>query len=273
MKSALIGLATMTMISVPAFADHTPTVGQRFAQGVTKENVGRAVGATVGALVGSQIGNGRGQLAAVAGGTVAGYILGGKVGRNSAAKQHASSYRSQPVYTSSRSTSQSTSRVRAARTSFKQPLTAAPPLEMIDGFYLADTKSNVRGGPGTDYLVVDQLHQGEQVAVIGKVIGKDWYMVSENGIGTGFVYAPLLSPLPNYGSYNTQSNVGYNSVNYSNTSFNMPAHTTPQYSANQGAAQPNQCSVFTQQITLPDGTSATRNIEACQRADGSWEEA
>jgi len=271
MKSALIGLAAMTMISVPAFADHQGTLGERFTKGVTKENVGRAVGATVGALVGSQIGGGRGKLAAVAGGTVAGYILGGKVGRNSAAKQHASSYRSQPVYSSGRSYG-SSSAVHARRTSFKQPLTAAPPLEMIDGFYLADTKSNVRGGPGTDYLVVDQLHQGEQVAVIGKVIGKDWYMVSENGVGTGFVYAPLLSPLPNYGSYNTQTNVGYNAANHNNT-FNSPAYTTPQYSVNQGVAQPNHCSVFTQQITLPDGTAATRNIEACQRADGSWEEA
>ncbi len=272
MKSALIGLAAMTMISVPAFADHQPTLGERFAKGVTKENVGRAVGATVGALVGSQIGGGRGKLAAVAGGTVAGYILGGKVGRNSAAKQHASSYYSQPVYSSGRSYP-SPSHVQARRTSFKQPLTAAPPLEMIDGFYLADTKSNVRGGPGTDYLVVDQLHQGEQVAVIGKVIGKDWYMIAENGIGTGFVYAPLLSPLPNYSAYDARPGIGYNGANYNRNTFNTPAYTPSHYTVNQGTSQSNRCSVFTQQITLPDGTAATRNIEACQRADGSWEEA
>ncbi len=269
MKSALIGLTAMALVSVPTFADHTPTLGQRIDQGMTKENVGRAVGATVGALLGSQIGNGRGQLAAVAGGTVAGYILGGKVGRNMANKQRVTSYRTQPVYSPGRTAYKSTPRVNSPRVGFKQPLSYAPPLEMIDAFYTADTKSNVRGGPSTDYVVVDQLNEGEQVAVVGKVIGQDWYMISENGIGTGFVYAPLLSPVSNrYGAYNTTR-----PVNYNGTAYGQSLYAGPQTSFNPGITQKDRCSAFTQQITLPDGTPATRQIEACQRADGSWEEA
>ncbi len=46
-----------------------------------RELLGRLLGAAAGGLVGSQIGDGRGQLAAVAGGTLLGFLIGGSIGR------------------------------------------------------------------------------------------------------------------------------------------------------------------------------------------------
>ncbi len=47
-----------------------------------RELLGSLLGAAAGGLAGSQIGDGRGQLAAVAGGTLLGFFLGGTIGRN-----------------------------------------------------------------------------------------------------------------------------------------------------------------------------------------------
>jgi surface antigen len=47
-----------------------------------RELLGSLLGAAAGGLAGSQIGDGRGQLAAVAGGTLLGFLIGGTIGRN-----------------------------------------------------------------------------------------------------------------------------------------------------------------------------------------------
>ncbi len=47
-----------------------------------RELLGSLLGAAAGGLAGSQIGDGRGQLAAVAGGTLLGFLMGGTIGRN-----------------------------------------------------------------------------------------------------------------------------------------------------------------------------------------------
>ncbi len=46
-----------------------------------RELLGSLLGAAAGAAIGSQIGDGRGQLAAVAGGTLLGFLVGGRIGR------------------------------------------------------------------------------------------------------------------------------------------------------------------------------------------------
>lgn len=47
-----------------------------------REVLGSLLGAAAGGLAGSQIGDGRGQLAAVAGGTILGFLVGGSIGRH-----------------------------------------------------------------------------------------------------------------------------------------------------------------------------------------------
>src|SRR5690606_14156231 len=77
----------------------------------------------------------------------------------------------------------------------KDKVKQVPPLDFIGEDYAAADDINVRGGPGTDYTVVGQLQRGAEVRVVGKVIDRDWYMISQNGAGSGFVSANLLKPM------------------------------------------------------------------------------
>ncbi|MGB5705897.1 MAG: SH3 domain-containing protein [Arenicellales bacterium] len=154
--------------------------GQKF---FTNENVGRIVGTGVGALLGSQIGKGTGNDMAIAAGAVGGYIFGGKVGRN---------WNSGRQYTSNSPTK-----------GYLYPVQATPELEHIDSVYSATRTSNVRGGPGTKYVVVGGLQPGEQVHVLGRVVEKNWYMVAQDDIVKGFVHMSLLQPANEYYSYNS----------------------------------------------------------------------
>jgi hypothetical protein len=72
----------------------------------------------------------------------------------------------------------------------------------INGTFAARTTSNVRAGPGTRFHVTDRLHRHERVQVVGRVQGRNWYMIRNHG-RSGFVYAPLLRPAHNNyrGSY------------------------------------------------------------------------
>lgn len=66
-------------------------------------------------------------------------------------------------------------------------------LHLINEIFVAKTTSNVRAGPGTGFYVTDTLHRHERVRVVGRVKGRNWYMVRIDG-RRGFVYAPLLRP-------------------------------------------------------------------------------
>ena len=67
----------------------------------------------------------------------------------------------------------------------KDRVQQVPPLELIGEPYRATADANVRGGPGTDYVVVGNLSRSETVTVAGKVEGRPWYMISQGGAGSG----------------------------------------------------------------------------------------
>ncbi|MDH3376651.1 MAG: hypothetical protein OEQ39_06730 [Gammaproteobacteria bacterium] len=272
MKQFAIGIAVLSMVSGPVVADHS-TFGQYVSDKLTKENVGRAVGAGVGALIGSRIGDGRGQLAAVAAGTLAGYWIGGNVGRRlnqsdrrgiqSTTETALRSGRSQSwrnpdtgVVTRVSVQDRYTKPRYGGQKGLRAPLRQAPPIEVINDYYTAQTSSNVRGGPGTDFAIVGKLGQGEPAPVVGKVVGKPWYMVAEGGVGYGFVYAPLM----------VRSNRDTVVDNALRTDAAQRVARAPE------PLQRN-CSRLTQEIILPDGTREQKNIHACQRANGTWEAA
>jgi len=166
MKRTMIILVLSTALAAsPAMADHKPGL-------LTKENVGGAIGATVGGLLGAQVGHGDGQLAATAVGAVGGYIVGRDVGHNY--------YGGRRHY-------------GAGKTYGRTHRSHRPRLHPIHETYMAKCTSNVRAGPGTRFRIVDRLHNRERVRVIGKVRGRNWYMVRTRH-GRGFVYAPLLRP-------------------------------------------------------------------------------
>jgi len=235
--------------------------------GFSKENVGKAIGAVTGALIGSQIGGGSGKVAAVAVGTLAGYWLGGEIGRSLSQEDRAGiAHTTEQALESGESQSwrnpdtgvytQVSVQDEQGPSSHQPRLQEPPPLEHINAYYVADSNVNVRGGPGTDYEILHGLKRGERVPVVGKVIDRDWYMIAEGGQGSGFVYAPLFTRSPG-------QVVADNAVRDASGDDYVPQTY---------AVAESQCRRITQEVTLPSGERQQHSFRACRQADGNWVE-
>lgn len=74
----------------------------------------------------------------------------------------------------------------------KGKVETVPPMEAVGKAYQAKSATNVRGGPGTDYVIVSRLKGGQDVTAMGLVKGTNWYLVGENDVGIGYVRRDLL---------------------------------------------------------------------------------
>lgn len=197
--ATILALAT-GLITGPAIAGHE--TGHNI---LNKENVGGALGATLGAVVGSQFGDGKGQLATTAVGAVGGYVVGRNVAHNYQGGYQGGGYQrgghQRGRYKSDRHRSSKRSHYRKDERRYESRARHKPRIRPVRELYVAKTTSNVRSGPSTRFRVVDQLRDHERVRVVGKVQGRNWYMVRARH-GRGFVYAPLLRPAHGgYGHY------------------------------------------------------------------------
>lgn len=134
----------------------------------------------------------------------------------------------------------------------KDKVEKVPPLEIIGSSYEVSKKANVRGGPSKDYRVISSLPQNTIVNVVGKVKDSDWYLVSQDGVGSGFVYAQLLKEAPNKNPTASEQKIAKE-----NTS-------------EKAVSASRICRKIEQSITLENGSSHKDEIEACKGVDG-WE--
>jgi Caspase domain/Bacterial SH3 domain len=76
------------------------------------------------------------------------------------------------------------------------PSTPAPVVEIepLDTVVVATRDVNVRGVPNTDGDPLGVVAQGTEVAVVGKVVGTNWYRIRRPEGGEAYVYAPLFAP-------------------------------------------------------------------------------
>lgn len=229
-----------------------------------KEEIGKLLGAAAGALLGTQIGKGKRRLAAVAIGTLAGYWVGGKIGERLSQRDQAGiAYTThQALETDQTQTWRNPDTGVATRVSVRDagysghsaglaPLGQAPTLELINRFYIAEANINVRGGPGTEYVILYRLAQGQRVPVVGRVAGTEWLMIAENGVGNGFLYEPLLTPSEE-----------------SDNAIRDVMHTGETFATYD--AESRECRIITQEVILPDGTENTHEFTACRQPDGTW---
>jgi surface antigen len=242
--------------------------GDDLSRMLTEENIGRAVGAAAGALLGSQIGGGRGKLAAVAIGTLAGYWLGGEIGRALSQRDRAgiAATTQEALETGETRTWENPDTGVYTKVSVAEagdvpregrpPMGRVPALTPVNAWYAPESTINVRGGPGTDYMVLHQIPGGERVPVIGKVVGRDWYMIAEGGTGSGFLYAPLMTPVS--GAYAPEGAVR----------AALDEGGLPQ----RWAVARDECRRINQEVVLPDGRRQDHAFTACRQPDGSWAE-
>jgi uncharacterized protein YgiM (DUF1202 family) len=230
----IVALALLSLTTLPAYAQDWPELN--------KENVGKGIGAIAGAVIGSNIGGGRGRTAAIAAGTLAGYWTGGKVGRHFTEPQHIAA---RPG-SSKRS-------VRPSRRAFKPALERLPPIELVNAYYYPTTNINVRGGPGTNYVVTHTIPQGKRVPVVGRVVDSDWYLIAERGKASGFLYAPLMA-------IDFQQSAQHNAIRdaASGTQFHRIASQNP------------TCRTITLPAQAVNSGREAHTFQACQQANGNW---
>lgn len=238
-----------------------------------KETVGTAGGTAAGAVVGNVLGRmfGNSESAKIIG-TVGGGILGGWLGKQfgaylderdrlAAADAMEVSVRTGREESWSNSDSGVSGTTTVVETTkpietvpipvLKDKVQQVPPMDLIGEPYEATQGVNVRGGPGTDYIVAGSLAEGETVVVAGKVKGQNWYMISQDGAGSGFVYADYLTPAP--------------------AEVELPPVQQPEGEIIQASIEAERkCRTVTQNITLADGTKREEQITACQGPNG-WE--
>ncbi|HSH41930.1 MAG TPA: SH3 domain-containing protein [Arenicellales bacterium] len=160
------------LVAAPAMAEHG---GGNL---LNRENLGGAIGAAIGGLAGNKIVDGKGQSAATAAGAVGGFLVGKNIAHNYRGGKHRADRH--PGY-------------RGQRGRYEPRGHRKQSVSPINRTFVARTTSNVRAGPSTRYSITNRLHRRERVHVIGKVQGRNWFLVRTDR-RRGYVYAPLLRP-------------------------------------------------------------------------------
>lgn len=241
---------------------------------MSKAQVGAAVGAIAGAAVGASVSNDKGKGALV--GALVGGLVGGGIGKvlDDKDKARLAASTEQTITTGTPQSWTNPETGVTAKTEVKSTVARqeqrqipvlkgkvqqVPPLEFIGEDYTATKAVNVRGGPGTDYTIVNKLSPGQITRVVGKVVNQPWYMVAENDVGSGFVSTDLLKPS------------GTAVVAPKSATPAAPAVVTPPADISQATvAGTSTCRVVTQQVTLKDGKTSSEDVKACRGPNG-WE--
>lgn len=250
-------------ISAEQRGDSVATTVDRYA---TKENIGRAIGTAAGAFVGSQFADGGTAVFTAALGGLAGYLIGGHIGRELSRKDQAGlADATQTALNTGRNQDWKnpetgvTARVAVQDDGYvgRQLIgrvAELPALELINDYYVTGSNTNVRGGPGTEYAILHRVAKNQRLPVIGRVVGESWYMVAERGSGSGFIYAPLMSRA-------SAQPLSQNAIRDAQI-IDEPVRG---YAVEQRA-----CRVIDQEVQLPGGDTKTHSFRACQQKDGSW---
>lgn len=262
LKKALtsVAVAALTVVSAPSCTE----TGQ-----IDKTKMGAVIGVAAGAAIGASVADDNKAAGILIGGLVGG-LVGGKIGamlterdkqRLAQSTQETIRTGEAQTWTNPETGVKATTVVKEETVSppkqvqipvLKNKVQQLPPLDFIGEDYSTTANVNVRGGPGTDYVVVDKLAQGQATRVVGKVVGADWYMISKNNAGSGFVAGSLLKPAP---------------------ATAPPVATPPAAPAgevtNASVAATSTCRVVTQEVSK-DGQTTSQNVKACRGPNG-WE--
>lgn len=103
----------------------------------------------------------------------------------------------------------------------------------IGASYVASGTVNIRSAPGTDAQILGKLASGERVWVPAAVEGQSWLLVSDGGVGRGYVSEPLMTRA-------------------------VPANLA------------SGCKLVRQTVNLPGETAQTETLQACIGSDGQW---
>lgn len=125
-----------------------------------------------------------------------------------------------------------------------------PDLDLVGENYRANAGTNVRSGPATTYKIVGKLRSGDVVNVVGRVSGGEWYLISQGGVATGYVFAELLDDAATQEATVVGAPEG--------EPVEVKTKTT------------QTCRTIEQTVRAQDGSTKTKKVKACQSPNG-WE--
>jgi surface antigen len=213
-----------------------------------KQIIGAAAGGALGGLLGNRIaGSGSRTLGTLIGGAlgaVAGSALGCKLQKNDQAKaeraaQAALATGKSQTWQSDETGASGKVEVGQSAGSTLADLKLASKVEPAAAYtkvgktYTATAPANIRSAPNTSASSLGQLKTGQLVYVPAAVNGAAWMLISSNGIGQGYVSAPLLK-----------------------------VATT--------SAAASGCKMVKQTVSTQGSADESETLQACKGADGQW---
>jgi surface antigen len=102
----------------------------------------------------------------------------------------------------------------------------------LGGRFVATSAANIRSAPGLEGKIIGQLAKDQHVWVPAMVSGTPWYLISDQGIGQGYVSNALLK------------------------------RETTTATAN--------CKMVKQTVDVPGNGTASETYQACKGTDGQW---
>jgi surface antigen len=189
-----------------------------------KQTIGTVAGGALGAVLGNRIaGSGSRTLGTVIGGAlgaVGGSLLGCKLQKND--RDRAERAAEKAVQT-------------GQSQDWKNEETGVEPAsgytKVADSFTTTGS-ANIRSAPGTGATVLGKLAAGQRVWVPAAVKGQPWMLISDGGVGQGYVSAPLLKRATNVAAAN--------------------------------------CKMVTQTVSVPGEAEQAETYHACKGKDGQW---
>jgi surface antigen len=213
-----------------------------------KQIIGAGGGAVLGGLLGNQIaGRGSRALGTILGGVLgsaAGSWLGCKLQRNDQVKAQRAVERAavegkDQTWSSDESgasgdvkVSQGTTRTDLSGITLASGVEPATAYDGTSGAYVATTTANVRSAPSTNGKILSRIPSGSQIWVPAGVKNAPWLLVSQDGVGQGYVSAPLL----------------------------RKATTTVA----------SRCRMIEHTVHTPGADAETEKLQACPDASGKW---
>lgn len=254
----------------------------------TKENIGTVVGTGAGLLVGSQLGSGSGRQVAMLVGSISGGLLGRYIGaelderdRQAIEQQSAvvleqnedgqvTQWRSDHTDTTATITPVNTSeKTQESTIKTSSKLSSVEKITPINVPYQTTSGVNIRNSPSTKAERVGSLAEGTTFTAIGKT-DNDWLVVSRQGVGVGYLYAPLATEFTNQ-QVAANKAVDLDSIKIEKDDSTMAGFDLDNVEVtNQTVAYTSKCRTLQYDIDS-EGDSSSSEVEACQSADGSWE--
>ncbi len=215
----------------------------------SKQEIGAAVGGVAGGLLGNRIaGRNSRTLGTVLGGVLGaagGSVLGCKLQKNDRAKaeralenavatNQSQSWENPETGASGRvEVGQAASGAALSGIKFANGVEPADGYDRINGAFVSTSSANIRNAPGTDAKIIGKLSAGQNVWVPASVSGSPWMLISNAGVGQGYVSSALLK----------------------------------RAAINTVAAG---CKSIRQTVSTANGATESENLQACKGKDGQW---